>query len=174
MDLLVPQVRLKIEFDFIFIIAFSGLGKVPNEPSCSNSTDNSSSRIEHTSSDTDDLRISSDSSCDELSSLSSSYSESASDLKPNNDPLENLSLEECVRYWALQTNQDHNSINLIMRIISTKTDGILPRDARTLLRTSREKVVIENIGGGQYWYHGIRQCLIDFYRYFLCEPFQIE
>lgn len=97
--------------------------------------------------------------------LASSSSEDPNDFKSEKDILDKMTLEESVRYWALQTNQDHRSINLIMRIIRKKTDGILPGDARTLLHTCREKAIIENKAGGQYWYHGIRRCLTDFYRY---------
>lgn len=81
-----------------------------------------------------------------------------------NDPIENMSLEESVRYWALKTNQNHQSINLIMDIINKKTNGTLPRDARTLLHTNREVTTIKNIGGGQYWHNGLRVCLSNFFR----------
>lgn len=89
-------------------------------------------------------------------------SEEVVDIDNNMDA---KSLTECVRYWALHTRQDHYSINMIMRIICKKTDGILPRDARTLLKTPREKTQIDNIAGGQYWYRGIRTCLRDYFRY---------
>lgn len=79
--------------------------------------------------------------------------------------MDGMTLVECVRYWALRTNQDHSSINMIMRIIAKKTDGILPRDARTLLRTPRKKTEIGSIAGGQYWYRGIKTCLADYFRY---------
>lgn len=75
-----------------------------------------------------------------------------------------MSLPECVRYWALETNQDHRSINMIMRIISSKTSGKLPRDARTLLQTSRQTPQIDSKAGGKFWYNGLRKCLADFFR----------
>ncbi|XP_062534184.1 uncharacterized protein LOC134203321 isoform X3 [Armigeres subalbatus] len=54
------------------------------------------------------------------------------------DELDSMSLEESIRYWALKTNQPHQSINMIMDIIRKKTDGkLLPRSARSLLKTSR-------------------------------------
>ncbi|XP_062549439.1 uncharacterized protein LOC134214008 [Armigeres subalbatus] len=82
------------------------------------------------------------------------------------DELDSMSLEESIRYWALKTNQPHQSINMIMDIIRKKTDGkLLPRSARSLLKTSRTATSnIVDIAGGQYWYYGIRRCLADFFR----------
>lgn len=54
-----------------------------------------------------------------------------------NDIIENMTLDEAIRYWVLKTNQDHVSIQLIMDIIRRKTGRALPRSARTLLRTTR-------------------------------------
>ncbi|XP_058820705.1 uncharacterized protein LOC131682907 isoform X3 [Topomyia yanbarensis] len=82
------------------------------------------------------------------------------------DEIDDMSLPECIRFWALKTNQSHESINLIMDIIRRKTDGKqLPRSARTLLKTSRNATAsIVDIQGGQYWYNGLRNCLVDFFR----------
>lgn len=82
------------------------------------------------------------------------------------DEVDSMSLEESIRFWALKTNQSHQSINLILEIIRKKTDGKqLPRCARTLLKTSRNaSSSIVDIGGGQYWYYGIKNCLTDFFR----------
>lgn len=93
-----------------------------------------------------------------------SYSLSENDVY--SDELDQLDLSECIRYWALKTNQSHESINLIMEIIRRKTnEKRLPRSARTLLKTSRKATAeIVKIAGGQYWYKGIRQCLSDFFR----------
>ncbi|XP_055527882.1 uncharacterized protein LOC129720425 [Wyeomyia smithii] len=84
----------------------------------------------------------------------------------DSDKIENLSLLESIRYWALKTNQTHQSINLIMDIIRRKTNGkTLPRSARTLLQTSREETSnIVPLSGGQYWYKGIKQCLLEYFR----------
>ncbi|XP_065095780.1 uncharacterized protein LOC135717569 [Ochlerotatus camptorhynchus] len=83
------------------------------------------------------------------------------------DALDQMDLSECIRYWALKTNQSHESINLIMEIIRRKTNGKrLPRSARTLLKTSRQaSSEIVEIAGGQYWYQSIKQCLSDFFRF---------
>lgn len=83
------------------------------------------------------------------------------------DPIDDMNLEESVRYWALKTNQDHQSINLIMNVIRKKTNGLLPKDARTLLHTSRETAPIVDIEGGKYWHYGIRRCLTEFFRYLI-------
>lgn len=99
-----------------------------------------------------------DESCDE------SYSSIETDQY--SDTLDKMDLSECITYWALKTNQSHESINLIMEIIRRKTnEKKLPRSARTLLRTSRQATCnIVEIAGGQFWYKGIKQCLSDFFQ----------
>lgn len=84
----------------------------------------------------------------------------------HSDVLDQMELSECITYWALKTNQSHESINLIMEIIRRKTnEKKLPRSARTLLKTSRQATAeIVEIAGGQYWYKGVKQCLSDFFR----------
>lgn len=85
---------------------------------------------------------------------------------PSDEDFDSMSLEECLRFWALKTNQPHQSINMILDIIRKKTDGNqLPRCARSLLKTTRNATTnITEIGGGQYWYYGIKNCLADYYR----------
>lgn len=136
-------------FTITFKINVIIVAKCPNEPSTSNAVVCQESIIETTSSeDEDQVLPDSDSSVDE-----DIDSDESCDLMEETDKLESMTLEECVRFWALQTNQDHHSINLISEIINKKTNGKLPRDARTLLQTSREKPLIENKAGGQYWYY---------------------
>lgn len=92
--------------------------------------------------------------------------EDSFDDGPYGDILGEMDLSECIRYWALKTNQTHESINLIMEIIRRKTNvKRLPRSARTLLKTSRQATsnIVEK-AGGQFWFQGIRKCLIDFFR----------
>uniref|UniRef100_A0A182HIV8 Transposase domain-containing protein n=1 Tax=Anopheles arabiensis TaxID=7173 RepID=A0A182HIV8_ANOAR len=74
------------------------------------------------------------------------------------------SLEECFRYWALKTNAAHSSVNLLLHIIRERTNLLLPKDARTLLRTSTAPKTILNVAGGQFWYNGLGPCLEKAFR----------
>lgn len=96
-------------------------------------------------------------------SLDDSYAPQADG---NYDVLDQMDLSDCIRYWALKTNQSHQSIDMIMEIIRRKTSGkLLPRSARTLLKTSRKATSeIVEIAGGQFWYNGLGKCLSNFFR----------
>lgn len=97
--------------------------------------------------------------------VSTAISELEDDDVPTEE-IDSMSLEESIRFWALKTNQTHQSINMILDIIRKKTDGKhLPRSARSLLKTSRNaSTKIISIGGGHYWYQGIKKCLGDLFR----------
>uniref|UniRef100_A0A182MIU1 Uncharacterized protein n=1 Tax=Anopheles culicifacies TaxID=139723 RepID=A0A182MIU1_9DIPT len=69
------------------------------------------------------------------------------------------SVEDCLRFWALKSNAVHSSINIILKIFRAKTELLLPKDARTLLRTNQANNEIVSIGGGKYWYNGVEKCL---------------
>lgn len=75
-----------------------------------------------------------------------------------------MSWQEAIRYWALSTNQNHKSIEMIMKIIGTKTGHPLPHSARTLLHTNTNKLNIKDIAGGKYWFNGINPCLSSYFR----------
>ncbi|XP_052890380.1 uncharacterized protein LOC128298647 [Anopheles moucheti] len=65
-------------------------------------------------------------------------------------------VETALRRWAINTNQTYDSISQVMEIIH----------ARTLLKTNTNASKnIVTINGSQYWYHGIRQCLLNNLRY---------
>ena len=74
------------------------------------------------------------------------------------------SLEECLRYWALKTNAAHSSVNLLLHIVRERANLLLPKDARTLLKTSTAPKKILNVVGGQYWYNGLGPCLEKAFR----------
>ncbi|EAA45897.2 AGAP012782-PA, partial [Anopheles gambiae str. PEST] len=40
----------------------------------------------------------------------------------------------------------------------------LPKDARTLLKTNRERARVDKIAGGKYWYNGIQQCFSNSFK----------
>uniref|UniRef100_A0A182PWV6 Uncharacterized protein n=1 Tax=Anopheles epiroticus TaxID=199890 RepID=A0A182PWV6_9DIPT len=52
----------------------------------------------------------------------------------------------------------------MLEIWRSKTSILLPKHARTLLRTNRAPKSIANIAGGRYWYKGIGNCLHQKFR----------
>uniref|UniRef100_A0A182PWS0 Uncharacterized protein n=1 Tax=Anopheles epiroticus TaxID=199890 RepID=A0A182PWS0_9DIPT len=73
-----------------------------------------------------------------------------------------MSLAECLRYCALVKGIPHETLNLILDILREKTPYRLPKDARTLLKTSRTATSsIINVDGGLFWYKGVKQCLLN-------------
>uniref|UniRef100_A0A182J1T4 Uncharacterized protein n=1 Tax=Anopheles atroparvus TaxID=41427 RepID=A0A182J1T4_ANOAO len=78
--------------------------------------------------------------------------------------IENMSLMDGIRYWALSTKQRHYSINIVLRLFQ-KANVRVPSDARTLLGTNTSpSTEIVEIGGGQFWYRGIKRCLTSQFR----------
>ncbi|XP_035912909.1 uncharacterized protein LOC118512515 [Anopheles stephensi] len=76
-----------------------------------------------------------------------------------------MSLKECLRYCALVKGIPHETMNLILDVLREKTPYNLPKDARTLLKTSRTAASnIINVEGGLYWYKGVKQCLLNRFR----------
>lgn len=63
-----------------------------------------------------------------------------------------------IKQWALVYKVKQNAISALLRILRIRHKHNLPKDSRTLLGTSRH-ISIENIFGGQLWYHGIKNCL---------------
>lgn len=57
--------------------------------------------------------------------------------------IDGMSLEEAVRHWAVETNQDHISIELIMNIIRRKTGHSLPCSAKVLLRPAQDLNIVD-------------------------------
>uniref|UniRef100_A0A182I5D3 Transposase domain-containing protein n=1 Tax=Anopheles arabiensis TaxID=7173 RepID=A0A182I5D3_ANOAR len=89
-------------------------------------------------------------------------------------PYGDLSCEDGLRMWALQTGQTHRSLNLLLGHLrhhfpQTK----LPRDARTLMNTPASRApetALTPIAGGQLWYQGVEKCLLSYFRD--CQPTQ--
>uniref|UniRef100_A0A182XQ09 Transposase domain-containing protein n=1 Tax=Anopheles quadriannulatus TaxID=34691 RepID=A0A182XQ09_ANOQN len=76
----------------------------------------------------------------------------------------NMSLEDCIKFYALSTNQSHIAINLLSNILSANLGRSLPKSARTLLKTRRNNDDVHNIPGGQLWYYGVAQNIRNYYR----------
>ncbi|XP_049293069.1 uncharacterized protein LOC125768857 [Anopheles funestus] len=88
--------------------------------------------------------------------------ESSDDELMYEDRTDGYCVETALRRWAITTNQTYDSISQVMEIIRNVSTCKLPKDARTLLKTNRNvsnKIV--TINGSQYWYHGIKQRLLD-------------
>ncbi|XP_035919826.1 uncharacterized protein LOC118517602 [Anopheles stephensi] len=78
--------------------------------------------------------------------------------------LDKLSVVDGIRYWALSTNATHKSIDMVLKLFR-KVNVKVPATAKTLLQTKRDaSSEIMEIGGGQFWYHGIKKSLCNYYR----------
>uniref|UniRef100_A0A182PWP3 Transposase domain-containing protein n=1 Tax=Anopheles epiroticus TaxID=199890 RepID=A0A182PWP3_9DIPT len=74
-------------------------------------------------------------------------------------PIEGMSITDGIRYWALSTNATYRSINMILKLFQQARVKV-PSTAKTLLKTDRHRSSqIVEIGGGQFWYRGIKRCL---------------
>ncbi|XP_058064990.1 uncharacterized protein LOC131214671 [Anopheles bellator] len=82
------------------------------------------------------------------------------------DGLDERSFEECLKYWAIKTNQTHRAINMLLAIMRKKVSSVsLPRSAKSLLKTSRKATSkIVEIGETKYWYNGIKNSLLHVLR----------
>ncbi|XP_052891199.1 uncharacterized protein LOC128299314 [Anopheles moucheti] len=91
------------------------------------------------------------------------YLPESSDDEPIDEERTNgYCVETALRRWAINTNQTYDSISQVMEIIRNVSSCKLPKDARTLLKTNTNASKnIVTINGSQYWYHGIRQCLLN-------------
>ncbi|XP_053667904.1 uncharacterized protein LOC128718284 [Anopheles marshallii] len=82
---------------------------------------------------------------------------------PISQTLENMSIIDGLRYWALTTNAPHSSINIVLKLFK-KVQVDVPANAKTLLRTKwNTSLEIAEIGGGQLWYCGFEKCLINYF-----------
>lgn len=73
------------------------------------------------------------------------------------------SLPVALRCWALDYNITHQSLSVLLKILSANGVEGLPADSRTLLRTPAKKAVVTDMVykdcKGQYWYNGIKSNL---------------
>lgn len=63
-----------------------------------------------------------------------------------------------VRSWLISHNVKQTALNDLITIINNRLTNTLPKDPRTLLQTSKT-VSPQPVGNGQYWHHGLRQCI---------------
>ncbi|XP_035913351.1 uncharacterized protein LOC118512676 [Anopheles stephensi] len=79
-------------------------------------------------------------------------------------PIEGMSITDGIRYWALSTNASYRSINMVLRLFQ-QAHVKAPSTAKTLLKTDRSSSTqIAEIGGGHFWYRGIKRCLQNYFR----------
>ncbi|XP_049283990.1 uncharacterized protein LOC125764134 isoform X1 [Anopheles funestus] len=104
---------------------------------------------------------SSDDNAEELAESDDSYESFGEDSSDGDIYVEGRSFEDKLRIWALLTNQTHRALNMLLTILREDTSFMIPKDARTLLKTpvSNENNSITTIVGGQLWYQGIASSL---------------
>ncbi|XP_041771512.1 uncharacterized protein LOC121593323 isoform X1 [Anopheles merus] len=101
---------------------------------------------------------------DVQSSDSSDSEDEYGAVTTDSNEFDTMDFEEGMQFWALYTNQTHQSINMMLKLLKSNIDSVnLPENARTLLRTKRTPAEITKIDGGQFWYNGIQKCLSSFF-----------
>lgn len=70
----------------------------------------------------------------------------------------NVSLMHDLRDWATRNRICRGPLNELLAFMRSKLHVTLPKDARSLLQTPRS-VEIQQMGTGEFWYHGIRRCI---------------
>ena len=101
---------------------------------------------------------------DVQSSDSSDSEDEYGAVTTDSNDFDTMDFEEGMQFWALYTNQTHQSINMMLKLLKSNIDSVnLPENARTLLRTKRTPAEITKIDGGQFWYNGIQKCLSSFF-----------
>ncbi|XP_061512214.1 uncharacterized protein LOC133393050 [Anopheles gambiae] len=78
---------------------------------------------------------------------------------------ENMSMSDCLKFWALSTNAPHASINMLLKIFNLKTAYGLPKDARTFLNTCKYRPEITNVKDGKFWYRGVEESMTTHLRF---------
>lgn len=72
---------------------------------------------------------------------------------------------DCLRDWAVVHNQPRSSINEILAIFRKWTELPLPKDSRTLFKTSTTiGQEIQAVPGGEFWYKGIEYKLNSYFQ----------
>uniref|UniRef100_A0A182NN00 Uncharacterized protein n=1 Tax=Anopheles dirus TaxID=7168 RepID=A0A182NN00_9DIPT len=92
-----------------------------------------------------------------------------SDIEEDNvRTIENMSTIDGIRYWALKHNASHASIDTILKVFK-RANIKVPANAKTLLKTKRNaSTEITEISGGQFWYHGIKKSILNYFRSTKC------
>lgn len=91
---------------------------------------------------------------DDVSSCSSASSSSDDD----DEFSKNILFRQRIKEWAIEKNISQVALNDLSTIINSRFPEILPRDARTILRTVKE-IRIETIEQGEYWHNSLTDSL---------------
>ncbi|XP_052901551.1 uncharacterized protein LOC128309208 [Anopheles moucheti] len=100
-----------------------------------------------------------------------SVSDSSSDDECESDEgvidFKSMDITNCLKYFALSTNQKHSVMNMLLSILNMKTNFVLPKDARTLLSTNsrNRRPELSALGNGTFWTRGIKKSLMDNLRF---------
>lgn len=71
-----------------------------------------------------------------------------------------LSMMEELKNWSLQNRITHTAVSQLLVLLSKHGIKHLPKDCRTLLRTPRTIFIRQMGPSGEFWYGGIKQCLL--------------
>lgn len=75
--------------------------------------------------------------------------------------LSDFTFSEKLSNWALQHNITYSALRDLLKLLRTNEiqKDQLPKDPRTLLKVSSEKVLVAETGGGEYWHFGFYKIL---------------
>lgn len=76
----------------------------------------------------------------------------------DDEDYKNEALLSAIRNWSIFHNIKQNALKDLIAIINDRLPNVLPKDPRTLLQTAKT-VSLKPIGEGQYWHHGLRECI---------------
>ncbi|XP_040157651.1 uncharacterized protein LOC120897103 [Anopheles arabiensis] len=94
------------------------------------------------------------------------FSDFSEDSECSTDSLDgrNVQFRDKLRRWALSCNLIHFAVGSLLTLLKEETSFKLAKDPRTLLKTKKATSnVIENIGGGEFWYNGVANCLTSYF-----------
>uniref|UniRef100_A0A182PWY7 Transposase domain-containing protein n=1 Tax=Anopheles epiroticus TaxID=199890 RepID=A0A182PWY7_9DIPT len=70
-----------------------------------------------------------------------------------------------LRTWAILKNVPRSTVNLLLAVLRNLYHLDVPKDARTLLKTSSEVgLEVQTISGGEFWYQGVETVLQSYFR----------
>ena len=72
-----------------------------------------------------------------------------------------LRIRNQLKAWAISHKLTRKCIEEILKILRENHFEELPKDARTLLRQTGKKIKIEELSGGQFYYFGLNQALMQ-------------
>lgn len=76
------------------------------------------------------------------------------------DSIDDKAFMHDISTWAIHENISHKSLNQLLQILRKYTNYVLPKDARTLLRTPQSTKIIQ-IDGGEYSHLGLKKALLN-------------